>query len=389
MFPNPQDALPLPNKPDLEQYRKQAKDLVKACKSGDLRAWTEHWLAALARSQADPDLRNWLAARAADVEQFARRTMTGCALTAAQFVIARCHGFESWPKFSKHLAELARRESSISQFEQAADAIALGDATTLRRLLRENPTLAKARSTREHGATLLHYISANGVETYRQKSPRNAVEIARILLDAGADVRARAGVYGSEYDTMNLLISSTPPAQAGVQVPLLETLLDYGAALDHGVPHPYHSPVLTALAFQHRDAAEALVRRGARTDNLAAAAGLGRLSDAQRLLPAADALTRHRALALAAQHGHTEIVRLLLDAGEDSNRLNPEGFHAHSTPLHQAVCYGHLDTVRLLVQRGARLDIQDTIYHGTPLGWAEYCRQPEIEHYLRAQLTPK
>jgi hypothetical protein len=26
--------------------------------------------------------------------------------------------------------------------------------------------------------------------------------------------------------------------------------------------------------------------------------------------------------------------------------------------------------VRLLVERGARLDIRDTIWHGTPLGWA-------------------
>ena len=40
--------------------------------------------------------------------------------------------------------------------------------------------------------------------------------------------------------------------------------------------------------------------------------------------------------------------------------------------------------VQLLVERGARLDIKDTIYHGTPLGWAMYARQIEIEKYLRA-----
>jgi ankyrin repeat protein len=103
------------------------------------------------------------------------------------------------------------------------------------------------------------------------------------------------------------------------------------------------------------------------------------------LLPAADAEGRHRALALAAQHGHADIVRLLLDAGEDPNRYNPDGNHSHSTPLHQAVCAGHEAVVRLLVERGARLDIQDTIYHGTPLGWAAYCGKTEIEKYLRAQ----
>ena len=48
MFPNPQDALPLPPRPSLEQYRKLAKDLVKACKSGDpdgVGAWADRWMA--------------------------------------------------------------------------------------------------------------------------------------------------------------------------------------------------------------------------------------------------------------------------------------------------------------------------------------------------------
>ncbi len=96
------------------------------------------------------------------------------------------------------------------------------------------------------------------------------------------------------------------------------------------------------------------------------------MDDAARLLPSADAETRHLALSLAAQHGHAELVRLLLDAGEDPNRYNPEGHHAHATPLHQAVLGGHEAVVRLLVERGARLDIRDTIWQGTPLGWAVY-----------------
>jgi hypothetical protein len=35
MFPNPQSALPLPPRPNLEQYKKLAKDLVKVCKTGN------------------------------------------------------------------------------------------------------------------------------------------------------------------------------------------------------------------------------------------------------------------------------------------------------------------------------------------------------------------
>jgi ankyrin repeat protein len=103
------------------------------------------------------------------------------------------------------------------------------------------------------------------------------------------------------------------------------------------------------------------------------------------LLVTASSEDRHRALALAAQHGHVEIVRLLLDAGEDPNRYNPKGNHGHTTPLHQAVWSGHDLVVRLLVGRGAKLDIQDTIYQGTPLGWAMYGGRTEIAKYLRAQ----
>jgi hypothetical protein len=152
-------------------------------------------------------------------------------------------------------------------------------------------------------------------------------------------------------------------------VPLVEVLLDFGAAIDGSATRKWGEPLFTALAFGMRDAAEALAKRGARI-GLPAAAGLGLVDDAARLLPSADADARHRALALAAQHGHAEMVRMLLDVGEDPNRYNPEGNHAHSTPLHQAVLTGQESLVRLLVERGARLDIRDKVWQGTPLGWA-------------------
>jgi ankyrin repeat protein len=94
------------------------------------------------------------------------------------------------------------------------------------------------------------------------------------------------------------------------------------------------------------------------------------VDEAAHLLPSALPEARHCALSLAAQQGHAEIVRLLLDAGEDPNRYNPASNHPHTTPLHQAVLGGHEAVVRLLVERGARLDIRDTIWQSTPLGWA-------------------
>ena len=59
--------------------------------------------------------------------------------------------------------------------------------------------------------------AANGVEDYRQKTPPNAIEIARALLEAGAEVDALAETYGGGrgQTTMNLLVSSAHPDIAG------------------------------------------------------------------------------------------------------------------------------------------------------------------------------
>jgi ankyrin repeat protein len=211
------------------------------------------------------------------------------------------------------------------------------------------------------------------------------VEVAKILLRAGAEPDALADLYGGRCTTMSLLVSSCHPANAGVQAALVDVLVDFGASVEENGEGNWRSPLMTALVFGYRDAAETLVRRGARVGHIAAAAGLGLLEEVRRMLPGANAADRHRALAMAAQLGHANVVGLLLDAGEDPNCYNPEGHHKHSTPLHQAALAGHEAVVRLLVERGARLDIQDTIYHGTPLGWAMHGGRKDIEKYLREQ----
>jgi ankyrin repeat protein len=211
-------------------------------------------------------------------------------------------------------------------------------------------------------------------------------QVARAVLQAGAEPDALADMYGAECTTMTMLVSSSHPATAGLQVPLIELLLDFGATIEGRGTRKWGGPLFTALAFGMSEAAKVLAKCGARID-LSTAAGLGLADVAALLLSSADTESRHRALSLAAQHGYAEIVRLLLDAGEDPNRYNLEGNHAHSTPRHQAVLEGRETVVRLLVEHGARLDIRDTIWQGTPLGWALYGggkAQPEMAECLRS-----
>jgi ankyrin repeat protein len=367
---NVSQADPLVFNAPLGEYQRQAESLLGALQSGDeAAAWRFKWLHPLFRDKSVADV------RAATL-----------ALADAQAVVAHENGFESWADLAA-FTDAVRHQGPVARFETAVEAVISGDAATLRSMLREHPELIHAVSTRRHHATLLHYVAANGVEDGRQKTPVNAVEVAKVLLDAGAEVDALGDMYGARCTTMSLLVSSCHPAEAGLQSALVETLLDYGVAFE--VPGAsWQSALTTALAFGYLGTAETLARRGAPVDNLPAVAGLGRLEDAARLLPVSDSQSRHIALALAAQHGHTEVVRLLLDAGEEPSRYNPEGFHSHSTPLHQAVGSDHLEVVKLLVERGARLDIQDTIYQGTPLDWANYGGRTEVADYLRGKSAP-
>lgn len=354
----------------LDEYLGQAKTLYAALTSGDDRAaWRFKWEHPRFRGKGVEEV------RAATLE-----------LADAQTVIARESAFDSWNDLAEFLRAVAN-DNDVVRFEEAVEAVVAGDVATLQTMLSETPELVRARSTRRHHATLLHYIGANGVEGARQKTPPNAVEVAKVLLDAGAEVDALADLYESKCTTMSMLVSSCHPANAGLQVALAETLLDYGAALE-GPGTNWQSSVLTALAFGYRDTAEALAKRGGALNDVAAAAGLGRVKETERLLPEADSERRQIALALAAQHGHTKVVQLLLDAGADPGRHNPDGYHSHSTPLHQAVWANHEDVVRLLVERGARLDIQDTIYRATPLGWAIYGERTSIAEYLRERGAP-
>ena len=259
---------------------------------------------------------------------------------------------------------------------RAVDLLDAGDAEGLRDHLKTHPELTRLHAhfdgeTYFQAPTLLEFVAENPVR--RGTLPSNIVQIATVILDAGVEPSALAG-------TLELVSTGRVVREGQVQIPLIDLLCDRGA--------DPNTAVLGAALHGEHDAARALIRRGARLD-LAVAAALGRVDDFRRLLPTADAEARHLALAAASRFGHLEIVRLLLDAGEDPDRYNPAGAHAHSTPLHQAALAGHEGVVRLLVERGARLNIPDLLWGGTPADWAAHEGRSELEAYLRAQESPR
>lgn len=366
MYPNPQEALPFTARPNLEHYRKLAKDLVKACKTQDLKAireWAARWIERL--NVHDPD------AVIDRVDAFARAHLSksACALTTAQFVIARAHGFLSWPKFAKHIESLGHAGSSVSAYEKAVDAIVDGDTEALARLLRKHPSLVRARSTREHRATLLHYVSANGVEGYRQVSPKNAAAIAEMLLHAGADVDATTDVYDGKCTALGLVATSSPPFAAGVQQDVIDVLLEHGARLDlRGSVGHDQLLVLGCLANGQPRAAEYLAARGAPLD-LHGAAGLGRLDVVKDLLPHASRKDAISAFSLACAYGRASVIEFLVSGTvEVDTELTSHG-EGH-TGLHVAAFHAQLDAVTTLLRHGARIDAIDKTWKTPPLVWA-------------------
>jgi len=68
----------------------------------------------------------------------------------------------------------------------------------------------------------------------------------------------------------------------------------------------------------------------------------------------------------AARKGDAAAVKKLLDEGVDVNTKYRYG----ATALSYASDRGHVDVVKLLIERGADVLVKDTFYNATPLTWA-------------------
>src|SRR5262249_33386511 len=155
--------------------------------------------------------------------------------------------------------------SPAARFERAADAVVLGDVSLLERVIKQYPDLIHARSARTHHSMLLHYVGANGVESWRQRTPKNAVQITEMLLNAGAKVDATADMYNGGCTTLGLVATSCHPRDAGLQQPLMDVLLAHGASIEaRGAGGGRNAGLMvnSCLANGRPEAAEYLGRRG-------------------------------------------------------------------------------------------------------------------------------
>ena len=346
----------LPAGLNVDQYKTQAKDLLKAARAGD------------------PDAR--LRFQRVHPEADALLTSGTLLLSDCQLVIAREHGYGSWAKFKHDLL-----------FRQAVAALDTGDLTHLDMLLRTHPWLIRYRqrigpwydSGYFAGATVLHHVAGNPI---RCPLPANIMAITRLLLQHGADPNA---VTLGGATTCALLLTSQQASEEGVAVPLCELLIAAGAQDELSDPDVLTLPLRNAAPAT----AAALVRRGAVMD-LRHAAGLGAQDRLHALLAASiDPELCEEALFFACVRRQQESAFLLLQHGARGDRLlPPDGPHAR-TALHEAAGRGYLEVVQLLLDHSVDATVVDPEFGGTALSWAKHEGHAQVvamlEQYHQSQ----
>jgi ankyrin repeat protein len=278
-----------------------------------------------------------------------------------------------------------------------------GDIERLRTLLNVHPDLVHARTNLDPrhgyftGATLLHHVAWN--PSRAEPVPPNIVDIARLLLDRGADVDA-VTLGRSAGTTMGLIVTSRMASEANASGPLMDLLLDRGAELDVQtsqtvIPDWGERHVLdVALSNYAVRAAEKMIELGARPD-LCSAAALGRLDLVQSFF-ASDGQLRERprrhgkllserdaiglALLFAYVNQHNGVVAYLLekDGNWDMTGVN------HGTALHRAAWGGDLPMVERLVAKGADVSNRENPFNSTPLSWAQHNKQRAVVDWMVA-----
>lgn len=257
------------------------------------------------------------------------------------------------------------------EFRAAVRAIHNGDAATLDKLLDAHPQLLTARAIEPdcyprdyfRDPRLFWFIANN--PTLMKKVPDNLGAIAQSMI-------AR-GVAQEDLDYTIGLVMSAGAALGDRLVELTAILLDGGANVTP-------NEVLITLAHWVLEPVRLLLDRGTPM-TAAIAASFGMTSELVELLGSTTAEERQEAFGLAVINRQVECARACLDLGADIN--TPLPVHKHSKALHQAAVNNDVAMLMLLVDRGADIQARDTLWNGTPLGWAMHNGKGEAERFLR------
>lgn len=286
---------------------------------------------------------------------------------------------------------MTKEHDQHSRFQDALQTILKGDLDGLTRLLDDAPDLVHARTQPPANATLLIYTAFNGFDEVCFPAPKETPQLAKLLIERGADPDATA-FEGTSFTPLNSALSSWFTFCSGVQNALADAYLDGGASIEGIEGHG--DPLGHAIGFGYTPAVEHLANRGAKSDYLLAAAALGRVDQLSAWYQgdgtfAAEAMNFYQhptqnergrfswppprdpnpmaaVLVTAATHDRINVVEWALANGADPNRA----VSLDQTALHFAAHLGHAKIVDMLLAAGARTNIREKQFDKTAAEWA-------------------
>ena len=315
----------LPPRPSLEQFRKQAKSLLKLRRAADSEALTRI-------RQSHPRWRKL-------PEGASEMPFT---LADAQLVIASEYGFASWSRLQSQVKTLEAAGATAEAVASLREAAGKGDLARLNALLDVRPDLIDERGG-EGVRTALH-----------QAVFGNSEAAVKLLLGRGANPNVRC--EGDNAYPLHFAVEKN-------RVPIIHLLVEHDA--DTVGEGDYHElgVIGWATAWEHFQAdpetVAYLLAHGAR-HNIFSAVAMGDVESVRDLIARQPADLERRMngsrmrcmpLHLAVIHRQPAVVRALLELGANLESLDEAGF----TPLDHAALNGAADIVSFLIDSGAKL----------------------------------
>lgn len=332
----------LPDQPNLKQYKKQAKDLLHAHAQAEPTALTRI-------SRHHPRLLN---------QRLDTIRLASFQLSDAQLVIAREHGFESWPKFARHI-ETHRLSREVASLDDPASAFI--EAACSPRHGHRSGTLEEAEMI------LAQYPQVAASSIYTAAILADEATVRAFLARDPSTATSKGGSLG--WDALTHLCFSRylrlDRTRSDAFVITARALLDAGASPNTGwiqmIDNPNPRPVLEAVIYgaagiaQHAGLTRLLLERGADPNDEETAYHVIETYDntvLKILLESGKFNERSLGIALLRKCDWHDLdgLRLVLDRGADPNWMTGWGL----TSLHQAVRRDNrIQMIELLLDYGA------------------------------------